>query len=211
MISLSLIILVNIFLTKNAEAENSIYHNSENHFSFKIPDGWMKTPQDVVDKWTKLLEQEANKANVSLPDAFRPIAVFQLKKSSNWPDTPYFKIVIDQGKVSKRVIKGLISSGEYKEAFDKGVSEVGRILPSLASSLKIGKPTFDDKRKLLLSKGSSSVTGTGKVISLAALFLGSEIQVNFGFYSLEPDFQRYIVDFSEVINSFKFDPSYEYE
>jgi len=66
-IALFLITLVGICPVQNAEAENSIYHNPENHFSFKIPEGWMKTPQDVVDKWTKLLEQEANKANDPRP------------------------------------------------------------------------------------------------------------------------------------------------
>jgi hypothetical protein len=209
-IALFLIALVGICSVQNAEAENYIYHNSENHFSFKIPDGWMKTPQNVLDENIKLLEQQANKTNVSLPNAFRPIAIFQLKKTHNWPDVPYFQIVIEEGKVSKKAIKELISSGEYKEVFEKGVSEARVILPPI-KSVEIGTPIYFDKRNLLLSKSSSFVTGTGKVTSLAAMFLGSETQVSFGFYSSEADYQKYMLDFSEVINSFKFDPGYEYK
>lgn len=212
-ISLSLIILVSILLTQNAEAKNSIYHNSENHFSFRIPDGWMEVPQNVLDEYIKLLEQQANEANVPLSEAAIPIAGFQLKKSNEWlySKLPSFRAGINRvGKVSESEIKKLIASGEYKEACDESISEAKRILP-IIKNLKINEPIYDDKQKLILTKGSLFATEIRKRMFLIAMFLSNEGTINLAFNSSEDDFQKYMLDFSEVINSFKFDPGYEYK
>jgi len=201
--SLCLIIFVSVFLTQNVEAENPIYHNSENHFSFKIPDGWMKTPQKFVDDFNKRLEKQP-------PTAFKNITILQLKKSTYWFDYPHFRVGINKKKTCKEEIKKLIASKKLKEAMDQVASEIERTSP-LTSNMEIDKPIYDDKRNLILMKRSSHIAETGKVKSLMAIFLGNEVSISLDFYSLEDDYRKYMLDFSEVINSFKFDPGYEYK
>lgn len=201
--SLSLIMFVSVFLAQDADAENSIYHNSEHHFSFKIPDGWMKTPQKFVDDFNKRLEKKA-------PAAFKNITMVQLKKSTYWFDYPYFRVGINQKKTSKEEIKKLIASKEVEEAMDQVASEIERTSP-LTRNVKINKPVYDDKRNLILTGRTSYIVEAGKVKSLMAIFLGNEVSISLDFYSSEADYQKYMLDFSEVINSFKFDPGYEYK
>ncbi|MBW1796700.1 MAG: hypothetical protein JRJ38_20175 [Deltaproteobacteria bacterium] len=151
-IALFLITLVVIYLVQNAEAENSIYHNSENHFSFKIPDGWMEVPQNVLDESIGALEYQANRANMSLPDIQRPVVIFQLK-NQHWPSVPfpYFQVGISrEGKAPKDEFKKFMTSEETAGLIiNKGASDaLKRIPPNMISNMKINKPVFDDKRNL---------------------------------------------------------------
>jgi hypothetical protein len=212
-----LIIFVSVFLTQNAAAENFIYHNSENHFSFKIPDGWTETPKNVLDASIRALEYQANQSKMALPNIQRPIVIFQPKHQPiNQPSVsfPYFEVGVGrEGKISKDEFKKLFASEEATElVMNKGVSDaLKRIPPEIAiNNLVIGKPIFDGKRDILFSKSGLSVAGFGEVISLNAGFLSNEGITRLTFYALKADYQKYVVDFSEVIDSFKLDSGYEY-
>jgi hypothetical protein len=155
--SLSLIIFVSVFLTQNAEAENSIYHNSENHFSFKIPDGWMETPKNVLNASIRALEYQARQAKMALPNIQRPIVIFQPKyQPIQQPSVslPYFEVGVGrEGKISMNEFKKLFASKEVLELMvNKAVSDaLKRISPEIViNNLEIGKPIFDDKRNLLI-------------------------------------------------------------
>ena len=215
--SLSLIIFVSVFLTQNAEAENSIYHNSENHFSFKISDGWTEAPENVLDASIRALEYQARQAKMALPNIQRPIVIFQPKDQPiNQPSVsfPYLEVGVGrEGKIPKDEFKKLFASKEVSEqVMNKGVSDaLKRIPPEIViNNLEIGKPSFDDKRNLLISKSSMNIVGVGEVISLNAGFLSNEGITRLTFYALKADFQKYEPAFSEVIDSFKFDPGYGY-
>lgn len=97
-----------------------------------------------------------------------------------------------------------------EEAIDQVASEIERT-STLTRNVEINKPVYDDKRNLILTGRSSYVVEAGKVKSLMAIFLGNEVSISLDFYSSEADYQKYMLDFSEVINSFKFDPGYEYK
>ena len=183
------------------------YYNPKGHFSLTLPNGWEEIPQNVIEEYVKLMQEQATESITMNYEAG-----FQLEDSPEWFTYPYIVIQINQkGKVPEAEFQKYMLSQKGKETMEKGATEVKEAFPLLINNLKFGESTYDRTKHIFFTKVRINVAYVGNTTGISAICLSKEGYVQINFYSLEQDFQKYLLYFEELINSFKFDKGYEYK
>lgn len=206
-------------------AEKQIYHNTECHFSFIIPEEWQEIPKEAIDEYYKNIKLPSGfpaSAKVTIPNAW-----FQKKAEGDFkPQPPYLSIMIDDveakdiPKLQKERQLELklfyFKSKEYKLLKEK-LKNIPT--PSFSDFVRLGefKATvsgegmYDAARNLFISTGASlqhfKDKGRQLFINVRAFYKCGTVHLSF--HTLEKDLQKDLVYFEEIMSSFHFDEGFE--
>ena len=181
-----------------ALASKAGYSNSELHYSFKIPKGWVRIPDDAV------AETYANIKKKAGTEIHKWAAGFQMANSEHfaYPHIITMHTLIDDAAIYKfnRVFSE--DTGEVEEAIKKLESD-GRF-----SNIVISEIEFDDERKMVLFIMTFDVENVGMIKALVALCPGKAGIVQINFRAYDSEFSIYRPVFEEILDSFKFEEKY---
>lgn len=200
-----------------AEAQN-VYHNTQAHFSFAIPDGWQEIPKQEIDEYYKNIKLPAglpSTVKITVPDAW-----FQKKGEEKFePESPYLSLNIMEAKdfpgIQKAMqyeIKEYYKSKEYK-ALKEALKDKPN--PTFLDYVRLSgfkteatnERIYDPAKNIFIKTGASlrhfKDKGRSMFIVVETVYKGGT--VNLSFHSNERDLQNDLAYFEAIMNSFKFD------
>jgi hypothetical protein len=193
-----LLAIVEIFFiaTLCLAQEQNVYHNSEGHFLFILPNGWEESSKSGVDEWS-------NMASKLSGENVRYIAVF----CKTIGETAYSIIVIQINSKGRKVessIQQFMTSQEQQEVTKNRAQEYVKNIP-----VDFGKFVYNKEKNILFQKAKMNV-GNEKKIVVTAIVMSNYGFVNLGLTSSEENIDNDLNDFNKIIDSFKFDEGYRY-
>ena len=177
------------------------YRNSEDHFSFNIPRGWEEVSRDVLEEYCKQIV-----TYTGFPADPETYGILFHKRGTAVFAWPYVCVKIsDSGRLPERKIKQYADSSRIRQ-------DIPANMEPFITEAEIGTTrSYDQERHLLRITGAfKGIDGTsGKVVS--AIFFGCKGDVSLVLSTTADRFHRDLPFFNEVIDSFRFDPGYEYD
>ena len=211
------IIIFALFILQMASVcfsrEQNIYHSPAGHFSFVIPEGWHKIPNETIEEHFRLGDQFTHRVSK------RPEAAFQ-KINDKYFKKPFMTLMVreigDPLQV-RREFKMYLQGREDKKAKEKlkgkpNMSFRDLILASEFQDSSPGPIIYDTVRNMLITKFASYPTfkDSGKI-----LFINIQIPASYGiieiyFQTTEKTLNDDLAYFSQIIDSFNIDENYRY-
>ncbi len=192
-----LIILSMCFLALLGLApRQNVYHNLEGHFSFVLPDGWLEYSQKDLATENQQVED--------ISDKDKPILVAFYKKIGPiiYAD---MNIQIDaEGRVPEDDIQKNLLSSQGQQQLVGGVQTLVN-----DKSIEFWKMLYDKEKNIIYSKMWVN-DGRQKQIRISAMLLSSYGFATVTISSLEKDLKNNLADFTQIIDSFRFDDGFGY-
>jgi len=188
--------LVSIFIfVGTVKAESNIYSSQTGHYSFTIPNGWIKTSQyEIAQKIKYALEH----GGTAFPTNY---AGFQVSGTSTFPSMTIYEFLSDNASY-------LQMQQEFNNKLNPTLNLINGTYPD--ANATSGIPYIDKNRNMVFVKMQANVPGIGPADALMVYILGKDVDVSLSFYSLDSDYSKDLLIFNAVVNSFKFEKGYEY-
>ena len=185
--------------------EQETYHNAEGHFSFILPDDWIKIPDKIMKETYEAMLKSTNQP-------MREISYIGFQRESDYYFTyPYMAIRVNKtGRLVESEWKEYLESTEAEIAADKFIEEKNKQPASLLNIIEQGKPIYDSSKHVLYLTGEAELKGVGKVTMLSVNILSNYGSVDLYFNARKDSFNEDLHYFKQIINSFEFDKGYEY-
>lgn len=180
--------------------EQNVYHNSDGHCPFIIPDGWIEYPKDAMDELNTRVSQLSG-GKVKYEIGFHKI--------EEWGYPHFYLQILKNGRWTEKDLESIVN----KEKYNKIVKKTESNLNSLSwefKNFKVNQSIYDVKRNILLVSLGSTREDSGYVLGVSALILSNYGSVNIAFFSLENNFDNDLVYFNQILESFKFDEGFKY-
>jgi hypothetical protein len=187
--------------------DKDIFSYPDGHFSFILPTGWKRVPNNIVNKYIeRLLKELKGKAKPPKYDF-----VFNLKAAS-WPfESPYFIITIFKMVVNDKTIENELIS--IQKEFKKFIKKED--IKNIYKEALIGQPIYDKEKKIIIfSVDSKLLSFDGKEIfqtMIVAINYYKEGAIAIYFYCNKSIIKKYLSDFKIILNSFTIDEEYQYK
>jgi len=195
----SLILLVNSNFNVNAEFK---YSNEVNGYSVNLPDEWSEIPKEVIDKYL----EEVSKALPNVPK-INFITGFQLEKNEYFVH-PYILVQEHDAQApSYKEIERLFLGENFKNQTKKAQDSLSEVL----NNSTFDKPVVDKEKNRVYININMELKNGQKIKGIAVLFIGKKKMIQFNFYSLEEDFNKYLPVFEKVNNSFEFKDEFKFK
>ena len=180
---------------------NGYYHDSEGHFSFAIPDGWVKYSKDKLAQAEEKMYIVAIAADKSKAIRRHLSAGFYDEKNL---DLYMLMEIRNDGRLSENNFQKLIPAHETikkTQDIEKGYNKF--------INIKIGELTYDNEKHALFVK-SEMLVDAKRAVAIAALICSKNGSVNLVFYTPEEYLYRESGTFKKIIDSFNFEEGYRY-
>ena len=201
----SLALLCFVFLSSlplSAQQEK-LYHNEDGHFSFEVPEGWDRVPDEIVRQHEAAIKQATGRD-------MRYDCVFQ-KKSDYYLTHPFFQVMIDKkGRYDEEKMAKDLKTESARKEMNKAKDAVENAASDYVKSVNFGTFTHDPENHIFYLKTKVRSPEGENFLSISAIILSNYGTVRLLFHSKEDDFNQNLAYFEEVISSFKFDPDYGY-
>jgi hypothetical protein len=185
---------------KDCHAE-SLYRNEAGHFSMIVPEGWQELSQSDLREIT----EHADSVN-----EIRPLAIFQRQIGEGYSRIDVS--VHDVGRVSESELQEFVDGN--KESQEGPVLEPdsgsGEKAKNLFQRLEADVFFYDQTRNILLLRHQSALKGKKNIVAVNAEFFSNYGYVVVTLYGLQSDIENYYEDFDRMLDSFRFDPGYQY-
>lgn len=195
----SVVLIVALGFTSALRADESLYDETELHYSIKLPEGWRRLPPDVA------AGAGAELSRLTGLPAPNVVAWFQ---RSNEPVGSYPYVMLTR-QICKPPPLGEIANGvrNYREA---AVAQFDRNFKGIASGSKLSEPWIDRIRKVVVFEVEQSmeIGGVKQVKSKTCLIpckLGVA-QINCS--AAAEDWDRASVPFDSILDSVTFESGY---
>jgi len=207
-------LIIIIYCSPNILYAQNIFYCSEGHFSFDLPNGWKRIPNEIIEKqksYIKSLQKDADYNNKFY------IEIMFNKETATWPfEFPYLKISGLKTKVTKSIIDSLIASiqRQLKQAIQED-----KWLNRLFKDTLIKQPVFDNEKNILLYsfetkaktyKGTKEA-GEELVTAVCVVMFSKEEIISINFYDKSSSINNLLPTVKTIIDSFSFDKGYEYK
>ncbi len=186
--------------TSFAEVKH-VYHDSDGHFSFTLPAGWVQIPASVVDSVGKVL---------GITEKYD--LAFQ-EQSSGYFTYPYVLTQIRRsGRLPESEIRQLLASGAFKKTMAEGYEEAIKegALPTFLKNAQLGEMLYDQTHNAIILKSEADIVGIGRVVSVSTMMLSDYGVVSMIFNTTKDDLGSDLADYDQIVTSFKFDKGYGY-
>ncbi len=192
-------LMVFLFPAVLAHGESVQYSDPELHYSIKLPEGWRRLPPGVADRTAEALAHMTGEP----PEKYQ--AWFQ---RSDTPDGAYPYILLHNQ---------ICRMPTLREAADglkpiKTAAEKANDRNGISSNTKLFDPVIDARRNMVLIavEQTVNINDTGKVSGQICMFPGKAGVAQLNFYTTTDDLDRSKADFDSVLDSFAFEPGYDY-
>jgi hypothetical protein len=137
-------------------------------------------------------------------------AAFQ-KSAKNYFTCPYIVIAIDQsGRVPGATLGQNLTTAEGERALEKELQKVRNKLSRLIQDVEMGKTIYDKDRKTIFMTYELNLPRGGKKRVVSYSILSNYGGVWIHFYSTVEGLESSLPYLTQIIDSFRFDPGYEY-
>ena len=187
-----LIALLSISLLAPASSEpvNKSFPTQDG-FTIIMPDTWMPIPKNVLNAYTKALEQFAPNMEKQVYDFG-----FQPASNKNWLTYPYMLIQVKKtGKVPEKELRDLT---KFQQQIELGASNASEALGKTISVLNSGDTLYDEAHHIVYSTVNLDVQQAGKVKALISVILTNQGSINLYGYALESEFNQYLAFYMDA-------------
>lgn len=181
-------------------AENLVYLNPQNHYTFTLPSGWVEVPKSTIDETMHKLADQTDGQFINY------VAGFQLEGAQPF-QYPY--ILIQEHEIntpSYGQITEILGSNEFSVAVNKKTDEYSELM----TNASLQTPFVDKERSIIFMNLEMDVTGVGKIKGLMAMVLGKKSITQLNFYSIKSEYSKNLSTFNQIIDSFKYEQGYKY-
>jgi len=198
------IAFLSIFLLCSAFSEpvNKSYPTKDG-FTITMSDTWMPIPKNVLNAYTKALQQFAPNMEKQVYDYG-----FQLASNKNWLTYPYILIQVkNTGKVPEKELKNLT---KFQQQVELGASNASEALGKTISVLSSGDTVYDEALHIVYSIVNLDVQQAGKVKALISMIMTNQGSINLYGYALESEFDQYSTFYMDVARNVQIDEIFRY-
>lgn len=185
----------------NSLIDGNLYQNKDSHYSFILPDGWKKIPENIIDEYRELLSEQLGYQINSYNSAFQPI-------DQEYFNYPYFFIQETdiKNETFNKILLDLKNQGLMVKLKDEFLEEFKEIF----SNIEFGEAIVDeDNYKIFLVFEAD--TEMGAIKGLGVMNFGKDLIVNLFFYSTSEEYENLLPDFQKITSSFEFEKDYKYK
>jgi hypothetical protein len=183
------------------------YHDDKGHYSISFPESWVRVDEEALSEM--VLELKAALSNKETEKSIHYEAAFQENSWMNFYP-PYVLLATEKtGRLEKGELEKMISDGSTGN-LETLVNERLKGLSTLFfDKFKLGKRIYDSKRQVILMNidGQNMILG---VVTYIAIFLSKEGTVWVGYYSFGKDPTKDLLEFSQILSTFRLDKGFEY-
>ena len=176
------------------------YMSTQHHYSFDLPEGWVKIPKSKIDDVIKQITDQTNTKYIDIATGFQ---------SSSGSDIRYPYVLVKDYKTSPpsyNQITEVLGSDKLSQKWEEKTDDYSKI----TSEVNLQKPFIDKERNIIFITGEMDVPNVGRVKTLSAIFLGREGMVQLSFSSLKSEYSENLSEFNQIIDSFKYEKGYGY-
>jgi uncharacterized membrane-anchored protein len=191
-------------------AEGSTFHHASHGYSLTLPAGWVRIPDDVVQRMMEaLLEQNAS---ITYDTGFQPAA------SAKWFQYPY--VLTQSVPYSQMGLDRQIKENEMGQVIkaltgmDLGKQVKGALkdeVKGIVSHAQVGTVDLDRANHRFFWTAEMQVAGVGEVRGGIVGYFGRDSLVQVMFYSRSQDWERDADVRSQITGSLRFDPDRDYD
>lgn len=198
------------------KADEFIYSDKINHYSFILPSEWKEIPKAKIDEWQNLRKEQFSLG----PKDFS--AGFQLKDREYF-QSPYFFVAEHKSKtpVYSQFLKIFSASdSERQKMTDADSSRTQELLNKTGiENLYVENVYIDiDKERNIIFMGMEiGIKNRGKAksfdksfIAKNAVFLGKHGMTELAFQAMKYEYSQYLPIFTSIIDSFNYEKGYEW-
>ena len=192
------IIIISFFMLKGLVNANS-YSNSELHYSFVVPGGWVDISQDLIDEQTRITNEIAQNKDIYFRKGY-------YLENSNSSEPPYMLVQENSGYAPfDKVVES------YKQENAQNIVDDVADKTELLTSSDYNNFRIDEDKKIIFANLKIERPNKPTLLGLQAIFFGLNSQVSLNFYALESDFDKYERDFNQMIETFSFEQDFVYK
>lgn len=205
-----------LYLDRCIATDGKYFHSKANGYSIAIPKGWVKVPEDVVQKTlVATLTGEFRKSH-----KFEAVVAINLKE--NFIEYPY--CIVQVIRFSDYGIKRPLKKNEIayvvkaftqldvedvsEEAVEKHISNDFK---GVISEIEMNKVSIDEQNMVYEFRVETEIATLGRVRGLVIGHIGRYAMVQLMFYALDSDWSRLEEDRTFIFDSFQFDSGMRYE
>lgn len=199
LIFLFIIISLNINCVRNVYAQSQ-YVNTDNHYSFTVPNGWSEIPKNIIEEYVAKVVKQTNGKSVEYETGFQ-------QNQDNYFDYPYILVQSHlSSNPSYSQIEKSLNDSDFKNSFAVKSTEYSELI----NSASMEKPFIDKERNLIFINIQIDNVSVGKINGLIVMFLGSERITQLNFYAKADDYNEWLPIFNSVVDSFLYENGYKY-
>ena len=183
--------------------EENRYYCTKGHFSFIIPDGWERGPQEDVDRafnLTEYGEKIRHGSGYDLPIDHDSFAIFHKNESFGTHILTYFD---GQLKLSEQELEELRRECEQTNSLVS--NDFKKELKKILLNVEPDKLIYDAKRNMYF------IRRTDDLIALNTRIFGRYGSIVLKLVTLNEDYTNELEDFQQIVNSFRFNSGYGYD
>ena len=175
------------------------YSNSELHYSFVVPGGWVDISQDLIDEQTRITNEIAQNKDIYFRKGY-------YLENSNSSEPPYMLVQENSGYAPfDKVVES------YKQENAQNIVDDVADKTELLTSSDYNNFRIDEDKKIIFANLKIERPNKPTLLGLQAIFFGLNSQVSLNFYALESDFDKYERDFNQMIETFSFEQDFVYK
>jgi hypothetical protein len=180
----------------------SVYHDSERHWSATPPPGWVPMPAPLVDRFNAEFEERTH-----AKPKFRYIAGY-LKSLDPESVYPYILIQHTAAPLSGASYEDL--ERELGGAAQQSRVTTAEALKDVVSDLQAGLQKLDRGKNRVYLSIQADVAPSGRMKAICVGFLGRDGIVQFNCYSKAWEFEKDLPTYERFIDSFSYDAGYAF-
>ncbi len=184
-----------------------IFSYPDGHFSFILPSGWKRVPDNIVDEYAEKLNKES-KGKIKPP---KYDVVFNRKEAS-WPfERPYIMIKVLKMHINEIVISNFVSN--IQKETNKIVKKDG--LRDIYKDSLIREPIYDNQNKVIIYSADSKLRSFDNqdiyITMISSIFIYKDGVITINFYSNTKSIDNFMPDLKKILDSFTIDEAFKYK
>lgn len=198
----AILFFVLLVATVPVHGEGIQYTDPELHYSIKLPEGWRRLPSEALGQAAEAFRLQMG----------RPLPKYEAWfQRSEKPDGDYPYLLIGR-QICRMPTLNELAAGS-KIIAQSTVEKANNELKEVGKNFRIADPEIDLRRNVVWIETEQIVTlgDTGKVEGKICLFPGKAGVAQLEFYTTTDDLEHSKADFDFVVDSFMFEPSYDYQ
>jgi len=185
-------------LFNNNAYSQTIYHNDTYHISLLLPENWYEISKNNIDDNIRKVS-EANGTKF-----INYIFGFQSSKSNNF-QYPYILVQHNGTELSwDEFLQVLIMITYELDKIDN------RSYSERLSELNENRVTMNKEKRTYMTYYDRYVDGFGEIRSIIFIILGKYGFLQFNIYIKKTEYEKYLPQINQIIESIKYDDGYEY-
>ena len=186
---------------QNQVFAQSFYSDSNDHYSFTLPNGWKEIPKNIIDQFVaKVVQQTQGQLNIKYDSGFQ-------LADKEYFQHPYFLIQeYSINSPSYNEIEKMLNDANFSKEKERVTEKYSEFF----GNFNFDKPFIDKQKGMVFMNINASVPNAGAVKGLLAIFLGDKHTTRLFFYTLETEYSQWLPAFKSIVDSFQYETNYAY-